>query len=834
MSKSSSKTAKPLSNNASAGENFVISAAEAISDYRMAYRSRQASLMGRKEVLTGKAKFGIFGDGKEVPQLAMARFFKPGDFRAGYYRDQTFMFASGLSTIEQFFAQLYADTDLDREPASGGRGMNCHFGTRLVDEDGSFVSQTSQGKSSSDISPTGGQMARLLGLAFASKLYRAEAALHKPEHHAFSKNGNEIAFGTIGDASTSEGIFWETLNAAGVLQVPLVMNVWDDGYGISVPREFQTVKGNISQALEGFQRQNTSEKAFEIHRVKGWDYAACLQVYAKATAVARHEHCPQLVHVQELTQPQGHSTSGSHERYKSSERLKWEEEFDCLLHMRNWLIQQEMATNKELEGWENEDRLTVENAKNTAWKNYLNPIKEEHVNALKEFGTLLSALEAHGAQLPMGSALLVTLQQRTQELALIQKELAAVITVNRKAIASAFSRTALLLRSFVSLQLPQVQNFIALDSQCLIENRDRYNSHLYSESKFSPLQVAPVSAQYDENSELADGRVVLLRCFDAIFQRDPRVFAFGEDVGKLGDVNLVFEGLSTKYGDTRISDTGIREATILGQGIGIAMRGLRPIVDIQYLDYLLYALQVMSDDLATLRYRTRGGQKAPVIVRTKGHRLEGVWHTGSPIGMIINSLRGMHVCVPRNCTQAAGMYNTLLEGDDPALVIEVLNGYRLKERIPNNIADFKVALGIPEIIRAGTSVTLVTYGACVRIAQEAAVTLDKIGVSVEIIDVQTLLPFDINSSIRKSIEKTNAVLFLDEDVPGGASAYLYQQVIEGQKAFDLLELPPRTLSAVPNRSPYASDGDYFSKPNSEDVVRTIYAMMHERNVHLFP
>jgi len=797
---------------------FKLTREDIVADYRLGYRSRQASLIGRKEVLTGKAKFGIFGDGKEVPQLALARSFQNGDIRSGYYRDQTFNLACGMATLENFFAQLYANTDLEQEPFSGGRGMNCHFGTRMVDEKGQFKDLTATRNSSSDISPTGGQMARLLGLAYASKLYRDEPAL-KDQGKGFSNGGNEVAFGTIGDASTSEGIFWETLNAAGVLQVPLVMSVWDDGYGISVPREHQTTKGSISEALKGFQRDEKSRSGFEITVVKGWDYLACVDAYAVATERTRREHVPALVHVQELTQPQGHSTSGSHERYKSKERLAWEEENDCLRRMRTWMESEKIATAAELDAWETEERKAVEAIRTKAWDAYNAPLRAERDEALAAFASTIAGATAAGEN------------ETRAALEALVTELRTVVTLNRKCVGSALGRAVFALRG---KGFPEAASLRAFQKKTLATNMRRYNSHLHSESEQSPLHVQEIKAVYSDSSETVDGRVVLLRCFEKLFERDPRVFALGEDVGKLGDVNLVFEGLSAKFGDLRVSDTGIREATILGQGLGAAMRGLRPLVDIQYLDYLLYALQVMSDDLATLHYRTRGGQKAPVIVRTKGHRLEGVWHTGSPIGMILNSLRGMYVCVPRNCTQAAGLYNTLMQGDNPALVIEVLNGYRLKERVPDNVGTFTVPLGSPEVLREGKDVTVVTYGACVRVAQDAAEQLAQLGIDVEIVDVQTLLPFDLTGTVKKSIEKTGAVLFFDEDVPGGASAYMMQQVVEEQGAFDLLEAPPRTLAAAPNRSPYATDGDYFSKPNVEDVVNAVYAIARSRNARAFP
>ncbi|MEY4064423.1 MAG: hypothetical protein RIR26_631 [Pseudomonadota bacterium] len=785
---------------------LTLSREEILSDYRVGYRSRVASLTGRKEVLTGKAKFGIFGDGKEVPQLAMARSFREGDIRSGYYRDQTFMMAAGLLSLREFFSQLYADTNLTHEPASGGRQMNCHFGTRMLDSQGNWLPLVERKQSSSDISPTAGQMARLLGLAYASKLYRRETAL-QDAGGSFSRNGNEVAFGTIGDASTSEGIFWETLNAAGVLQVPLVMSIWDDGYGISVPREHQTIKNSISEALAGFQSRG-SVKGFDLHVVAGWDYPKLVEAYFAGVEKTRHEHSPALFHIVELTQPQGHSTSGSHERYKTKERLAWEEDHDCLKRMRRWIVEQRFATDTELDAMEAEDRTLVEDARKEAWELYLKPLREERAEAQLKLDTIAAAGLPASGQVKKHA-----------------DELRSGVTLNRKLIHSQLRKSLVALRAE---QHPLVSELRAFEKQYTELNKSRFASHLHSESKDNPLNTSAVPASYSEQSEVVDGRVVLLKLFDHFFKTNPRFFALGEDVGKLGDVNLVFEGLNAKYGDLRVTDTGIREATILGQGLGSALRGLRPLVDIQYLDYLLYALQIMSDDLATLHFRTAGGQKAPVIIRTKGHRLEGIWHTGSPIGMILNSIRGMYLCVPRNMTQAAGLYNTLFAGDNPALVIEVLNAYRMKERVPDNLTEFRVPLGVPEIIQEGRHVTIVTYGACVRVAQEAAADLQSLGIELEIIDVQTLLPFDVSGLIATSIQKTNMVVFMDEDVPGGASAYMMQQVLEGQKAYEFLDAPPRTLSALASRSPYATDGDYYCKPSSEDLVELVLNMVQER------
>lgn len=800
------KVAQKLSEISLAKGKLKLSHEEILSDYRVGHRSRLASLAGRKEVLTGKAKFGIFGDGKEVPQLAMAKAFREGDIRSGYYRDQTFMMAAGLLSVREFFSQLYADTNIENEPASAGRQMNCHFASRMLDSQGRWLPLCESKHSSADISPTAGQMARLLGLAYASKLYRKDPVISSAAA-SFSRNGNEVAFGTIGDASTSEGIFWESLNAAGVLQVPMVMSVWDDGYGISVPREHQTIKNSISEALAGFQSKGSS-KGFDIYVVPGWDYAKLVESYFEGVEKSRAEHTPALFHIVELTQPQGHSTSGSHERYKSKERLAWEDDFDCLKKMRAWLIEKGVATESELTQMESEDKKLVEDARKEAWELYQKPLKQDREEAQAKLDSI--------AQAGLASSSVVSQYAH---------ELRNGVTLNRKLIHSNLRKACLALRKEVHPLAQELKTYTANYSS---ENKSRYGSHLFSESKENPLQITEVPARYSENSEVVDGRVVLLKLFDHFFATNPKFFALGEDVGKLGDVNLVFEGLNAKYGDLRVTDTGIREATILGQGIGCALRGLRPLVDIQYLDYLLYALQLMSDDLATVHFRTAGGQKAPVVIRTKGHRLEGIWHTGSPIGMILHAVRGIHVCVPRNMTQAAGLYNTLFAGDNPALVIEVLNAYRLKERVPENLTEFRVPLGLPEVVQQGTDLTIVTYGACVRVAQEAALELQNFGISVEVIDVQTLLPFDTQALISRSIAKTNMALFLDEDVPGGASAYMMQQVIEGQGAFELLDGPPRTLCALPSRSPYASDADYYCKPSTEDVVETVLEMMRER------
>ena len=776
-----------------------------IQDYKLAYESRQASLLGRKEVLTGKAKFGIFGDGKEVAQLAMAKAFKAGDWRSGYYRDQTFMFASGMLSITEFFAQLYANPDVLAEPASAGRQMNGHFATRTLNEDGSWKDLTAIKNCSADISPTGGHMARLVGLAYASKLYRQNQELGYLKN--FSVQGNEVAFGTIGNASSSEGVFFEAMNAAGVLQIPMAVSVWDDAYGISVPAEFQTTKQDISEILKGFQRDAKGE-GFEIYKVKGWDYPALCQVYQEAIATCRTEHVPTLIHVTELTQPQGHSTSGSHERYKSAERLAWEQEYDCLVQMRKWMLEAAMSSEMELSVLEETAKNYVRDCQKKALADFLSAIQTEANEAI----VLLQA-----TQMP--------------EVVSLAETLAKTSEVSRKEVYQAVRKSIRLLRAVQSPAKIDLQNWY---SQQQVKIADAYNSKLFTETSQSPAKVPSVAVEYAADAPVLVGREVLNACFDAHFNRDPRVLAFGEDVGKIGDVNQGFAGLQEKYGDLRITDTGIREMTIIGQGIGLAMRGLKPIAEIQYLDYLLFALNIVSDDLATVSYRTKAGQKAPLLIRTRGHRLEGVWHSGSPMGLIVNSLRGVHVCVPRNMTQAAGMYNVLLRGDEPALVVECLNGYRLKEKLPQNIADFTVSLGFAEIIREGKDVTIVSYGSTLRIVQEAAEDLEKLGISVEIVDPQTLLPFDINGICAQSLKKTSKLLVVDEDVPGGASAYILQQVLENQKGYYYLDGQPKTLTAKAHRPPYGSDGDYFTKPSVEDVVETVYAMMHDSKPNQFP
>ncbi|HOS48862.1 MAG TPA: thiamine pyrophosphate-dependent enzyme [Bacteroidia bacterium] len=782
-----------------------------LEDYRIAQESRQASLIGRKEVLTGKAKFGIFGDGKEVAQLAMAKAFKNGDFRSGYYRDQTFMFAAGILTIQEFFAQLYAHPDVNADPSSAGRLMNGHYATRLLNDDGSWKRIVDMKNSSADISPTAGQMPRLLGLAYASKLYRAYPELAK-QMDGFTSNGDEVAFGTIGDASTSEGLFFEAINAAGVLQVPMAISVWDDGYGISVPAKFQTTKQNISEILAGFEK--TEEKqGYLIFRGKGWDYPGLVDLYEKGIAQARKEHAPALFHIREMTQPQGHSTSGSHERYKSKERLEWEEQFDCIRKMREWIIDTAIANNEELDAIDAAAKKTVNDAKKKAWDAHCNAIKSEAKDAA-------AMMIAAGAE----SSNKIFIDRLASQLSEINEPERRDINVAVKKVLRYIKEDDTAGRDQL---LNWYRNFDAI-------NKERYDSHQYSQSKWNALAVAKSDIKYAPDAPQMDGREILQANWDVLLERKKEIVIFGEDVGNIGGVNQTYAGLQAKYGDNRLIDTGIREATIIGQGIGLALRGFRPIAEIQYLDYLAYAIQILSDDLACLQYRTKGGQKAPLIVTTRGHRLEGVWHSGSPMQFILGALRGMHVLVPRNMTQASGFYNTLLEADEPALVIEPLNAYRNKEKLPSNLGDFKIPIGVPEVLQKGKDVTLVTYGSCVRIAQEALNILAEHNISVELIDVQSLLPFDINHMIADSISKTNKVLFLDEDVPGGATAFMMQQVMENQKAFRHLDMEPRTLTAKEHRPAYGSDGDYYSKPSAEDVFDAVYEMMHDYNPASYP
>jgi pyruvate/2-oxoglutarate/acetoin dehydrogenase E1 component/TPP-dependent pyruvate/acetoin dehydrogenase alpha subunit len=781
-----------------------------LNDYRVANESRQASLWARKEVLTGKAKFGISGDGKEIAQLAMAKAFRKGDFRSGYYRDQTFMFALGELTIKQYFAQLYAHPDLAHEPATAGRCMTSHFSTHFLNADGSWKKLSELYNSACDISPTASQMPRLVGLAWASKLFRQNKDLHP--FTDFSLTGNEVAFGTIGDASTSEGIFFESLNAAGVLQIPMAVSVWDDGYGISVPTQYQTTKQSISEALRGFER-NSKGEGILIFKGKGWDYPGLCEMYEKGIAVCRKEHVPVLFHIQEVTQPQGHSTSGSHERYKSKERLQWEEDFDPIRKMREWILSSALATTEELDTIEAAAKKQVNDCRKEAWNDFTAPIKAN----IREVSALFDAIASEGNE---GEYVLK-----------IKDELSQAIDPMRRELMSAVRRVLHKTRSETT---PSRQKLAAWEANERALNHERYSSHLFSESRGSALLVAEVKPKYEETSPLVDGREVLNANFDTIFRSNPLTVAFGEDVGKIGGVNQAFAGLQAKYGEIRITDTGIREATIIGQGIGLAMRGLRPIAEIQYLDYLLYALQIMSDDLATLRYRTKGTQKAPVIIRTRGHRLEGIWHSGSPMGMIIHSLRGLHILVPRNMTKAAGFYNTLLASDEPGLIIEPLNSYRLKEKLPSNPGEYCTPLGVPEVLSEGTDLTIVTYGSCCRIVMEAVSLLNEYGISCEVIDLQSLLPFDVHHSIVESLKKTNRLLVVDEDVPGGASGFILQQILEVQKGYFHLDTEPRTLTAKEHRPAYGSDGDYFSKPNTEDVFEMVYSIMNDSDPEKFP
>lgn len=776
---------------------------EVLKDYRIACESRETSLMGRKEVLTGKAKFGIFGDGKEVAQIAAAKFFQPGDFRAGYYRDQTFMFAAGLATVEQYFAQLFADPDINNDPFSAGRQMNAHFATKNVDADGNWLDLANQKNSSSDMAPTAGQMPRAVGLALASKLFRNSPVFNK--HTNLSDNGNEICFCTIGDASTSEGHFWEAVNAAGVMQIPLAIFVWDDGFGISVPKKLQTTKGSISTALKGMQKTADSN-GIDIYKLKGWDYAGMCEVFEPAIKKIRNTHTPAIFHIDEITQPQGHSTSGSHERYKKTERLEWEKEWDCIRQMREWILENSLAEAEELNEISMQAKAFIKESKLKAWQKYINPIKNEVKESLDILNELARQIDAEQA---------VQVNKLIKELSVIKEPLRRVLL-----------KTLGMAEDIVgkSSAATELKNF----SQRLeAKYKKLYNSFLYNEGPKSALNVTEIKPYYPEDARVVNGYEVLNSYFDQLFASNDKVTAFGEDVGFIGDVNQGFTGLQAKYGEQRIFDTGIRELTIMGQGIGLALRGLRPIAEIQYVDYLLYGLQPLSDDAATTHFRTAGGQSCPLIVRTRGHRLEGIWHSGSPMGMIINSLRGMYVCVPRNMVQAAGMYNTLMQSNDPAIMIECLNGYRLKEKLPDNLLAFTIPLGVPEILRDGTDITMVSYGATVRIVLDAAEYLAKMDISCEVIDVQTLLPFDINHMLLASLKKTNRIVFIDEDLPGGATGYMFNKVMEEQGGYRHLDVAPRTITGEAHRPSYASDGDYFSKPNMEDIVRVAKEMMAE-------
>ena len=789
-----------------------LSVEEILKDFRIANRSRQASLAGRREVMSGKAKFGIFGDGKELPQIAMAKVFRTGDFRSGYYRDQTVMLALDALTLHQYFAQLYAHADVEADPATAGRSMNAHFATRSLNEDGGWNDLTRMVNSSADVSPTGSQMPRLVGLAYASRLYRELDSLHR--YSQFSNRGAEIAFGTVGNASTAEGMFWEAFNAAGVLKAPMLLSIWDDGFGISVPNEYQMVKGNIAELLSGFQREAGSREGYEILTVRGWDYPGLVETYQLAEQIVRQERVPAIIHVFELTQPQGHSTSGSQERYKSMDRLAWEETYDCIARFRQWILAERFATVEELDQIEAEERELVETARKEAWEAYIRPIQGERKAVAGMIGDLAQQSPSNAPALNQ-----------------IKSGLLDAPYPLRRDLIGAIQRALLAVRGE---SLPAQAALIEWKKNQDAINADHYHSHLYTQGDRSALQVPEVMPVYSQDSPAVHGFEIVNACFDAALAREPRLIAFGEDLGQLGDVNQGFKGMQEKYGPLRVSDTGIRETTILGQAIGMAMRGLRPLAEIQYLDYLLYALQIMSDDLATLHWRTKGGQKAPVIVRTRGHRLEGIWHSGSLMAGIIHLVRGMYVLVPRNMTQAAGFYNTLLASDDPALVVEVLNGYRLKERLPDNIGEFTVPLGKPEVLRVGQDVTIVTYGAMCRIVMEAAKRLSEAGIEAEVIDVQTLLPFDLQGAILESLKRTNRIVFTDEDVPGGTTAYMLQEVIEKQGGYYWLDSEPRTLSAAQHRPAYGSDGDYWSKPNLEQVFEVVYEMMNETDPDSYP
>lgn len=810
-------TKETISNTAKALD-FDTFKKEVLADYKLACTSRETSLLGRKEVLTGKAKFGIFGDGKELAQIALAKQFQNGDFRSGYYRDQTLMMAIDQLNVQQYFAGLYAHTDEDVEPMSAGRQMGGHFGTRNLDKSGEWKNLMEQKNSSADISPTAGQMPRLLGLAQASKVYRNHPTLKDLEaFKKFTNGGNEVAFGTIGDASTSEGPFWETINAAGVLQVPMVMSVWDDGYGISVSRENQTTKDSISEALAGMQR--TEDKpGYEIFLTKGWDYAHLCETYEKAVALAREKHIPVLVHVKEVNQPQGHSTSGSHERYKSEERLKWEVEFDCVNKFKEWILNfnangETIATEEELNAISEEAKNAVRESKNAAWLAYTSEIKADLQEAVQLLQSVMNA---------------------SANKAFIQKEIEGLQREMNPIRKDVLSTAKKVLRIVRNEQIAEKAVLAAWIQQQTKLNYNRYSSHLYSQSEKSALKIQAVEPKFDDNSPMEDGRIILRDNYDKILETRPEVLVFGEDAGKIGGVNQTLEGMQEKYGELRVSDTGIREITIIGQGIGMAMRGLRPIAEIQYLDYLLYAIQVVSDDLATVQYRTKGGQKAPLIISTRGHRLEGIWHSGSPMGMIINAARGVHVCVPRNMTKAAGFYNLLLEADEPAIVVEPLNGYRTKEKRPSNIGEFKIPLGVPEIVKEGTDLTMVSYGSTFNLCEIAAKQLLELGINVELIDVQTLLPFDINHMIVDSLSKTNRLMIVDEDVSSGATGFMLDKILVEQNGYYHLDSAPVTLSAKDHRPAYSTDGDYFSKPSIDDIVEKAYAIMHEANPTAFP
>ena len=782
---------------------------DVLNDYKIAYTSRECSLLGRREVLTGKAKFGIFGDGKELPQIAWAKAFKKGDFRSGYYRDQTFMMAIGKLNIEQFFAGLYAHTDIAHDPMSAGRQMGGHFTTHSLDENYNWKNLTEQYNSSSDISPTGAQMPRLLGLAQASKVYRNLKGFHTEK---FSKSGNEVAWGTIGNASTSEGVFFETINAAGVLQVPMVISIWDDEYGISVHAKHQTTKENISEILKGFQRDSDND-GYEIIRVHGWDYVELINAYQKASEIARNEHVPVMIHVNELTQPQGHSTSGSHERHKSADRLKWEQSNDCNTKFREWIISNDISTDELITSLERGIKKSVKEGKQKAWKDFCDPIKNEKEEILELMNSVANA---------------------SSQRVFIQKIIKQLVSIKEPLRNDILSRARKILKYLIHEDSTTKTELIEWINSYFKKNQPKYSTLLYSESESRATNIAEVLPLFDSNSKLVDGRVILRDNFDKILANKPEVLIFGEDTGTIGDVNQGLEGLQEKFGETRVSDTGIRETTIIGQGIGLALRGLRPIAEIQYLDYMVYALQIISDDLSTLHYRTFGKQKAPMIIRTRGHRLEGIWHSGSQLGGILNLIRGIYVLVPRNMTKAAGFYNTLLESDQPAMVVECLNGYRLKEKEPSNLGEFRTPVGIVETIKEGADLTIVSYGSTLRIIEKAAKDLQEVDIDVEIIDIQSLIPFDLQKDISKSVEKTNRILIIDEDVPGAASAYILNEILQNQNVYEHLDSKPQLLTAKEHRPAYGSDGDYFSKPSAEDVFETVYNMFHEVDPSSYP
>jgi 2-oxoisovalerate dehydrogenase E1 component len=809
MAKTNQKSDKQENNKTD--QNFEQYKKDVIADYTIAFQSREASLLGRKEVLTGKAKFGIFGDGKEIAQLAMAKVFKDGDFRSGYYRDQTFAFATGMFTIKEWFSQLYADTDVHHDPASAGRMMNSHFSTRSLDDHGNWKNLMEIKNSSPDISPTAGQMQRLLGLAYASKLYRNNKDLHNMTD--FTDKGNEVAFGTIGNASCAEGMFFETINAAAVLMVPMAMSIWDDGYGISVSNDYQIAKSDISEVLKGYEYDESTGQGFKIFKGKGWDYEGLCKIYEEGVNVCRDKHIPVMFHIQEVTQPQGHSTSGSHERYKSEERLQWEKDMDCITKMREWMIANAIASDDELKKIEDEAKKFIKQSQKQAWDDFLDPIKKDANEAAELFAGIVEKSSAKS------------------EVQQVLDGLKGSIDKNRKVISAAVMDVLRLSRND---DTPERQKLIDWYNDFKKLNFERYSSFLHSESSHNAMSVPEVKPEYSDGAEKLNGSEVLNAFFFKAFERDPRIFAIGEDIGKLGDVNQGMIGIQEKFGELRLTDTGIRETTIVGQGIGAAMRGLKPIVEIQYLDYLLYGLQVISDDLATVLYRTKGGQKAPMIVRTRGHRLEGIWHSGSPMSTILGSFRGLHVCVPRNMTKAAGFYNTLLKSDEPGLIVERLNAYRLKESLPDNIGDICTPLGVPEVVKEGDDITIVTYGACVDIVSDAVNKLEDMDISCEVVDVQTLLPFDIHGIISESLKKTNRVLFVDEDVPGGATAFMMQKVIDEQEGWRYLDSKPSCLPAQEHRPAYGTDGDYFSKPNAEDVFRAVYDIMNEVDPKSYP